>query len=763
MPRSMLLTVALLAATALGACAPSPDANTVVIASDFHTATVPDTADYDALLADAATLPEEERLARRAWVADETARWQEFAGIAETRRRRLERPFLYEGVVPDRRRFLVGVADAVVALEACVQADPAWVEAWSELGHLRLEYGDRTEARACLERSLAAAEAVGPAAAATMLRTHRDLGWTLRELAYWEEGLAAVDAGLTEFRGDEDLLLVKGLLLAGAGRFEDATQLAVRLPKRHIRYFDTRNDTEREREDNWAKQWIKSQARLALGNPAGAYRELNEEPDDERVDIHDLAGQGWKLGFAAYFDHRHRFWNDLGLVAELLDDPSSLDFYVAAFRQRELAAYYPAAPDIRSPLVMGVPDGISPSVTSFAHGHYVVGSPWSYVALQMDLMALALFPGQRDRAAAEALDLLDVLERRDLRPAAGHALRGRVLYRQEKYPEARGHLAAARDSFAVAGDVDARTSLFMGLIDLAAQDFTSAAGLLEEAARADTAAAVTWRMLGVAYANLDRTGDALAVMDKAVSMEPRSLAGYYNRGLLKLQIRRCSGAALDLDRALRLAPDNEEVRRLLQVAAACVRAGESGDEAIVPTVRPGGADAAAFTPGTDLLLDHLAADLEDFFAVRTDTAAADSVDVYASRTARAVACLDRADPVGARDLLTDYWGENLTPLEEVVLLEAEWRLGEDERLSGLVEDALAGEVTTTNPYVWTLMLREVRGDPARYGAAAEDRLVARLLDHSAEFSGRTVREWAQALRRELEESRGTTASTLSEG
>ena len=57
----------------------------------------------------------------------------------------------------------------------------------------------------------------------------------------------------------------------------------------------------------------------------------------------------------------------------------------------------------------------------------------------------------------------------------------------------------------------------------------------------------------------------------------------------------------------------------------------------------------------------------------------------------------------------------------------------------------------------------INGTKIRYGAAAEDRLLARLLDHSAEFSGRTVREWAQALRRELEEARGATAATLSEG
>jgi tetratricopeptide (TPR) repeat protein len=299
--------------------------------------------------------------------------------------------------------------------------------------------------------------------------------------------------------------------------------------------------------------------------------------------------------------------------------------------------------------------------------------------------------------------------------------------------------------------VDARTSLLLGLIDLAAQDFAAAAVFLEESARADDSAAVTWRMLGVAYANLDRTDEALRVMDHSLGMEPRSLAGYYNRGLLKLQMRECSGAAVDLDRAWRLDPDNEEVRRLLQVAAACVRSREAGEEEAVPVVRPGGAEAVLPVPTTDMLLEHLEADLADFFAAPRDTVA---VPEFADRTTRAVACVDRGDFAGARDLLADHWGSNLTPLEEVILLEAERQLGEGGRLQELVEDALAGDVATTNPYVWTIMLQEARGAPGRWGAGAGDRLLARLMDHAAEFSGRTVREWAQALRRELEEARG---------
>ncbi|MCP4572902.1 MAG: tetratricopeptide repeat protein [bacterium] len=751
MPRYMSMAAALLAVVSLCACSPTPNANTAVIVNDLRTVAKSDTVDHDAGLLDAASLPPEERLARRAWAEAEERRWREFAGILDSRRRRIERPrqFMYEP--PDRRRVMIGMADAMVSLEACLEADGAWVEAWSELGHLRLVVGDRAAARDCLELALLAARHAGPADRETMLRTHRDLAWALRELAFQDQGLAAVDVGLEEFPGDEDLLLVKGLLLADAGRFTDAIRLARCLPERDIRWFDPRNGGVIERTTGWPEQWVRSQAHLAQGDPVAAFGALEEEQDDLPVDVKDLRGQGWKIGFQAVFAHERRFWNDLGLVAQLLEDPSAVQFYVASYADPIHSLYFPATLDIRSPLVFGVPDGQTPSVTSFAHGHYVAGSPWSYVALQMDLMALALFPAQRDRAAAEALAMLDVLDRRGLRPDINAALRGRILFRQEKYVEARVQLVAARDGFLGTGRVDARTSLLLGLIDLAVEDFSRSVGFLEESARADSTAAVTWRMLGVACANLERTDEALLAMNRSLGLEPRSLAGYYNRGLLQLQMRRCDAAAVDLDRAWRLAPDNEEVRRLLQTAAACVRAQNAGEEATVPQVRPGGVEAILPVPSTDMLLEHLEADLEDFFLVSPDTATATLG--LSGRAARAVACMDRSDPAGARILLADHWGVDLTPLEEVVLLEAERRLAVNEHVTRLVRDALVGEVATTNPYVWALMLQEVRVDTGRYGTNAEARLLARLLDHSAEFSGRTVREWAQALRRELEEAR----------
>ena len=63
-----------------------------------------------------------------------------------------------------------------------------------------------------------------------MLAIYRERAWALRDLARWDEGLAAVEEGLEFKHGDHDLVLIKGLLLAGAGRYSEAVSLAVRMP-----------------------------------------------------------------------------------------------------------------------------------------------------------------------------------------------------------------------------------------------------------------------------------------------------------------------------------------------------------------------------------------------------------------------------------------------------------------------------------------------------------------------------------------------------
>ncbi len=48
-----------------------------------------------------------------------------------------------------------------------------------------------------------------------------------------------------------------------------------------------------------------------------------------------------------------------------------------------------------------------------------------------------------------------------------------------------------------------------------------------------------------------------------------------------------------------------------------------------------------------------------------------------------------------------------------------------------------------------MIVREIRRDPDAWGPNAEERALAHWFDHMNEFSGNSVRYWAESLRQEL--------------
>ncbi len=57
---------------------------------------------------------------------------------------------------------------------------------------------------------------------------------------------------------------------------------------------------------------------------------------------------------------------------------------------------------------------------------------------------------------------------------------------------------------------------------------------------------------------------AQAAFDRALALDPGLVTAWYNRGLMHLHAGELDAAASDLAEAARLAPDNQEVARLLQ-------------------------------------------------------------------------------------------------------------------------------------------------------------------------------------------------------
>ncbi len=700
---------------------------------------------------------------------DRLRAWRDFEDRASTIRLRRDNPLFMESVPWDKHGFRVGLARSVRDLEAAIEIDPTFAEAWAGLGHLRLEIGDVRGGLVSLEKALLAAameaEQGSPLAPSILLQVHRDRCWALRDLALWEDGLAAADEALAYQPGDPDCLLIKGLLLAGAGRQAEAMAQAIRLPAFPMQRFDKFHLGLEVIPSDYATRWIRSQVRLTSGDAQGALRVFGALLF---TDAGELQGSRYLHGLLASVSmtHHHRFWNDAGLLGELAGAQEYPRYYMEAYRIRDYRPYYPAGIHVMGPLVFDVPDERAPCFLSYGSGYFLGGSPFAYVAAQMDIMSLTLLDDRKQVAAERALQNLEVLMRRNLMPDICLALKGRVHYRQGKLELARQELAQARDQFQKRQEIDARTSLLLGVLALDKDNFLPALTYLRESARADSTVGVTWRSQGVALASLGRLDAALVVMNRALAMEPASLAGYYNRGLLFLQRKNFTKAMADLDYARQLDPGNPEIVRLLQTCAVARR--QQGDtsplfeELASPTTEVGIMLPEGVTTEipADLLLDHLWGELEKMLGFaegrQANRAAMQEagkiwVEQYSKnpnpnmRKVMALLWLDLGQPAKVSSLLQSGWGKDLEPDEEVMLLFADSLVGHPQRARGLALEILAGQKEVGNPYIAALAAKAVLDKPGDLPPGASESIIARWIDHNGQTAGHSLHRWHTVL------------------
>jgi len=302
------------------------------------------------------------------------------------------------------------------------------------------------------------------------------------------------------------------------------------------------------------------------------------------------------------------------------------------------------------------------------------------------------------------------------------------------------------------------------MLELQEERYQPAARYMEEAVAKDPSSAVGWRSLGVVYANLGLRDKALVAMDKSLEIQPWSVSGLYNRGLFHFQNQEYVAAATDLDRALKLDPENREIQRLL------VMAGQSyvalgGDPADLPQ---GGGLADSTVPAelvlTDIIVDQdsllasLEAEIDGFFAV-PDSLAPEiqgNDDALANLEARyvregdpqtrkmlALAYIDRKEFLKTQELLAPGWGVDLEPDEEIMLLYVDRMLGEQERAGLLAEQLVSGQASTENPYVWALTALTIRDDPRAYDfSLVNASFMKRNYSDASEYSTSVLRRYS---------------------
>ncbi len=196
--------------------------------------------------------------------------------------------------------------------------------------------------------------------------------------------------------------------------------------------------------------------------------------------------------------------------------------------------------------------------------YYITGSLSAYASLALHRFHTASDPAEKEFWAGQVVNAAGILLRKDLHPA--WSLRARGLVFAEKDQSGRGlkDLRRAARMLASEGQQDARVEAAIGRLLLKDEDHEQAAVHLRAAVRLDPDLARAWSDLGLCQIMDEDTEGAALSLSRAIALDANLAAAWYNRGLMNLHAGNLDEAQADLDQALRLAPGNQEITRLLQ-------------------------------------------------------------------------------------------------------------------------------------------------------------------------------------------------------
>jgi tetratricopeptide (TPR) repeat protein len=606
------------------------------------------------------------------------------------------------GVLADGRSTVNDLDRMMPILHRTVQVDPTCTEAWSRMGNFLTQYGDWSRADAAFESAWQAWPhdrrlENRSQAARSISHSH---AWLCRDTARWEQGLALLERGdgMSAARTDDHDLLLRGLLLAGAGRFQEAVAVAKSMPPlRYPRYGYGMTA------GSHGNNWIEAMAWFAAGEPAFARKALGEIYTNRAV------------------QQATRYWNDVALILDHVGSGTESDAaYARSLKGRfPLLAFFPYEGCSVPPVILGEPSPTVPVYLAWGE-HYLAGSLFAFAANSMARYWTLDDEARRPRRGRSVIEALSICMRKHDRPTLAQALRGRMHYYLGEEEEALADLRAARAAMAADGRGDAATSLVLGTILLNRRQNEEALSCLQEAVALDPGLAGAWRTNGVALAKLARHAEADSVLDRAVALDPQAVSGWYNRGLHHLDLRRWQDACRDLGVAVRLEPDNADVLEMMQVAqASLLRSGQDGAAARLGAAADSTAAGlrAARDPARPTTRDALGiAIAADADADAGRGALADSLAACYARTPSpelrqdlAAALLKSGRHDALLDLLAGHWRTELAPLEQQMLLETDRALGRPDRALSLVGQLEAGELGPGDP---------VRDDPALWSRAA---------------------------------------------
>ena len=157
-----------------------------------------------------------------------------------------------------------------------------------------------------------------------------------------------------------------------------------------------------------------------------------------------------------------------------------------------------------------------------------------------------------------------ILMRRDEDTLWAHRARGLVFAWQGMVDRGLRDLRRVARTLAAENRIDARVEAAIGHLLLVDEDHKQAWTHLDRALEIEPNRAATWTDMGLALIMSGDPSAAGEALNRAIALDPNLVTAWYNRGLMHLHAGNHEAAGVDLAEAARLAPDNQEVARLLQ-------------------------------------------------------------------------------------------------------------------------------------------------------------------------------------------------------
>ncbi len=422
-------------------------------------------------------------------------------------------------------------------VDACSLA-PDDPEAWLELAEDLRWLGEDLQTEAALDGATAALrKAAGAGGTASGTRDVRRLSvkvallraWFHYDRAEWRDGLNWVSTAMAAEPGNAAARQVLGLCEACLGNRSRAREVA--------------GDIGRADPFSTDPTWIQSTVERGQGLHREAFSFLLE-----------LRPAG---------EHVSECWRDMGLTAELLGEWSYAERWY-----RESAAALPLGErsciqarsfrPLRSSGETALPVWLGMGRT------FLTGSRSAYTALALERFEQTPDQAEREYWAAATVNAAGICVRLGLdRPWALRA-KGLVFAATGMEDRAITDLAKASDELAALHATDPRVERELGRLYLLRENFDGARRHLRTAVALDPDDARAWSDLGLVQIKTGESPAADKSLTRSIELDPDLATAYYNRGLLNLNTGKLAQAEADLREAARLAPENQDVAKLLQ-------------------------------------------------------------------------------------------------------------------------------------------------------------------------------------------------------